>query len=141
MSVSALLAPLFVQVFLTFLLMYRMALARVGSLRRREVGIGQVALGNEAWPERVKQISNSFHNQLELPLLFYVLVALVLITRQTDVVLVALAWAFVALRAVHAFIHTTSNRVTRRFYVFAAGSLVLLAMWAYFAARILLVPA
>jgi hypothetical protein len=138
MPVSALLAPLFVQVFLTFLLMYRMAGARVASLRRREVKMGQIALGNDAWPERVKQLSNSFHNQLELPLLFYVLVALVLITRHTDIVLVALAWAFVALRIVHAFIHVTSNIVTRRFYAFAASSLVLLMMWVYFAARILL---
>jgi len=137
MSVASLLAPVFVQVFLTFALLIWTGSARVGALKRREVKLGDIALGSDAWPTRVKQISNSFHNQLELPLLFYVLVALVLITRKTDIVLVALAWAFVALRLVHVAVHTTSNVVTTRFYIFISGMLVLLAMWIYFAAQIL----
>lgn len=137
MSVAALLAPVFVQVLLTFVLLFSMGGARVGALQRREVKMGQIALGNDAWPERVKQFSNSFHNQLELPILFYVLVVLVLVTRKIDIVIVSLAWLFVLLRIVHAYIHTSRNVVTRRFYVFIAGALALLAMWVYFAAQII----
>jgi hypothetical protein len=46
---------------------------------------------------------------------------------------------FVVLRLAHATIHVTSNRVPRRFSVFAAGVLVLLAMWGLFAVRLLFV--
>ena len=44
---------------------------------------------------------------------------------------------FVALRLAHAFVHTTSNYVPTRFNIFAAGFMVLLAMWADFAYRVI----
>jgi hypothetical protein len=58
------------------------------------------------------------------------------ITRTTDVVFVVLEWLFVLLRIGHAYVHTTSNYVPRRFMVFAAGMLVLLIMWVYLAVKI-----
>ena len=81
MSIQAVLLPLFVQVALTFALHYWMGFARVSSLRRGEVKTGDIALREPNWPVRVTQIANAFHNQLELPVLFYVLVALALIAR------------------------------------------------------------
>jgi hypothetical protein len=70
-------------------------------------------------------------------MLFYVLVALILITDTNSIVFVVLAWMFVLTRLVHAFIHTGSNRIDRRFYAMAAGMAVLVAMWVVFAVRIL----
>jgi hypothetical protein len=67
------------------------------------------------------------------------LTVLAIITRQADLLFVALAWLFVVLRLVHAYIHLTSNHVGRRFAVFAASALVLLIMWVIFAVRILVV--
>jgi hypothetical protein len=63
---------------------------------------------------------------------------LVLVTRQADVWFVLLGWAFVALRLLHALVHTTSNHVPTRFNLFAASAIVLMVMWAYFAARLAL---
>ena len=40
-----------------------------------------VALREPNWPPRVIQIGNAYHNQLETPLLFYVLVLLAMVTR------------------------------------------------------------
>ena len=137
MSDVRLLYPVFVQIALTFVLLIAMGRARARSARRGEVKIKDIALGQRAWPERVTQISNAFHNPLELPVLFYVLVAFVLITRTADTVLLLLAWAFVALRLVHAWIHVTHNNVIRRFYVYIAGAVVLMVMWAVLAVRIL----
>ena len=77
-------------------------------------------------------------NQLELPVLFYVLTILAIITRHADFLFVVLAWVFVALRLLHAYIHVTSNRLTRRFAVFAVGAVVLVVMWVIFIVRILL---
>jgi hypothetical protein len=46
---------------------------RFAAVRAGEVQIGNIALGQRAWPTRVQQVSNAFQNQFELPVLFYVL--------------------------------------------------------------------
>ncbi len=136
MSVTAVLLPVFVQVGLTFLLLLRLGSSRIAALRRGEVKTGDIALGERNWPKRVLQLQNAFHNQFELPVLFYVLAALALVTRKADMLFVVMAWMFVATRLVHAYIHTTSNRVIRRFQAFVAGVLILAAMWIVFGLRI-----
>lgn len=139
MQPTAIFYPVFVQVALTFALQMWMGRERVGSLRRGEVKVPDIALGQRAWPTRATQVANAFHNQLELPLLFYVLVAFALITSRVDGPLVVMAWLFVGLRLVHAYIHTTHSSVRHRFFVFALSSLVLMAMWVYFAAKLIAV--
>ena len=59
-----------------------------------------------------------------------------MITRKADLLFVVLSWVFVASRLVHAFIHTTSNRIQVRFTVFLVGAVVLAVMWIVFALRI-----
>jgi hypothetical protein len=137
MSVEAILAPLFVQIALTFVLLSWMGRARAASVKRGEVKISDIALGQQAWPARATQIANCFHNQFQLPVLFYVLVVLALISRKADLLFVILSWLFVATRIVHAAIHTTSNNVPRRFQAYLGGAIVLVLMWAVFAARML----
>ena len=129
------LLPVFLQILLTFVLMVWMAVSRTGALKRKELHIRDMALGQQAWPARVTQISNAFHNQLQLPVLFYVLVAFVLITNSVTVTLVVLAWLFVATRLVHAYIHTGSNYVPWRAYVFFVNGTILMIMWAVFAVQ------
>jgi hypothetical protein len=138
MSIQAVLLPLFVEVALTFVLLYWMAYQRTSALNAGEIEPRNVALREPNWPPRMAQVANAFQNQLELPLLFYVLTILALITRHADLVFVVLAWIFVASRLVHAYIHVTSNDVRRRGPVFGVGALVLTIMWAIFMIRILL---
>ena len=138
MSVVAVLWPVFVLILLTFVLFGRMALSRVGALKAGEVKIKQIALGNDAWPAKAKQISNAFPNQLEMPFLFYFLVGFALATKKADLLFVIMSWLFVLTRYAHAYVHTTSNNVTLRFNLFGAGAFVLIAMWIIFAVRILL---
>jgi hypothetical protein len=137
MSITAVLLPVFVQVALTFLLLMWMGRSRIASLRAGDVKVRDIALGERSWPTRIQQIANSYHNQFELPVLFYAIVALALVTRKADLLFVVLSWVFVGSRLVHAVIHTTSNRVSQRFAVFLVGVIVLMAMWIMFALRIL----
>jgi hypothetical protein len=137
MSIQAILLPLFVQVALTLFLLFWTGRARVAAVRRGDVHVRDIALRESNWPRQETQIANAYHNQLELPVLFYVLTILAIITRQADLLFVVLAWLFVVLRLVHAYIHLTSNHMGRRFAVFAASVLVLLVMWVIFAVRIL----
>lgn len=138
MSIQAILLPVFVQVALLFFLLARMAATRVGSITRGETKIRDIALGQSAWPQPIQQTSNAYANNLQLPLLFYALVAFAMITRKADLLFVVMSWLFVATRCGHAYVHLTTNFVPRRFQWFAAGVFVLGLMWAIFAARILL---
>jgi hypothetical protein len=138
MSLQAVLAPLFVQVALTFCLMFWMGGVRTRSIRRGEVKMRDIALGQPAWTDQAVKLGNAFGNQFELPVLFYVLVVLAIIARKADFLFVVMSWLFVVLRILHAFVHTGTNNVPRRFYAYLAAALVLLAMWIIFAVRVLL---
>ena len=138
MSIQAILLPLFVQVALTFGLLFWMAFARIGAIKRKETRMADIALGQSNWPPKVQQIGNSYHSQFQIPVLFYALVALAILTKSADLLFVVMAWVFVLTRLLHAYIHTTSNTVRHRFNAFALGMFILLAMWAIFAIRILL---
>jgi hypothetical protein len=138
MSIQAVLLPVFVQVGLSFILLFWTGAVRTAAIRRGEVKVRDIALGQPAWTERGTKLGNAFRNQFELPVLFYVLVLLALATRKADLLFVIMSWLFVASRMVHALIHTGSNDVPRRFYAYLAGAIVLLLMWLIFAVRVLL---
>jgi hypothetical protein len=138
MSLPAVLAPLFVQVALTFMLLVWLAYQRVTLIGSGAVKRKDIALREPNWPPRTLQIQNSVSNQLEVPVLFYVLTILAIVTRHADLLFVVLAWVFVLLRLVHASIHVTNNDIRRRGLTFIAATTVLMVMWAIFMLRILL---
>ncbi len=138
MSVQMVLLPVFVLIFLTFALLIWMAGARRNALVSRETRVKDIVLGQQNWPVRTTQVGNCFKNQFELPVLFYILIALALPLRHADNVIVLLSWVFVVTRFVHAGIFVTSNDLNYRSLAWFAGVFVLLAMWIYFALRILL---
>ena len=138
MSVQMVLLPVFVQVGLTLFLLLWMATWRTRALSSREVRTKDIALGQPNWPEELAKVGNCFRNQFEVPVLFYVLIALTLPLRHADFFIVLMSWVFVVTRFVHAGIFVTSNNVRQRGAAWFAGVLVLLAMWIYFALKILL---
>jgi hypothetical protein len=138
MSVQMVLLPVFVLVGLTFALLLSMATMRTRALAGGEAKMKDVALGEPNWPTRAAQIGNCFSNQFEMPLLFYILIALALPLRHADLVIVLLSWVFVVTRFVHAGIFVTSNDLRQRGSAWFAGVLVLFAMWLYFALKMLL---
>ena len=138
MSVQMVLLPVFVLVALTFALLLGMASARTRSIVSGETKIPDIALRQQNWPARTTAIGNCFANQFEIPVLFYVLIALALPLRHADLVIVMLSWVFVVTRFAHAGIFVTSNDVRTRSLAWFAGVLVVFAMWVYFALKILL---
>ncbi len=113
-----------------------MAKERTGLLKRRAVNWRDIALRQNPWPGRAQQIGNCFENQFEIPVLFYVLVVLAIITKKADLPFVVMEWLFVATRIAHAIVFTTSNYVPLRGQFYIAGTLILLLMWGLFAVRI-----
>lgn len=143
MTYTAILLPVFAQVLLTFAV-----LLRLGHVRGQAVKAGLVTdregavLGDErVWPATVRQASACFRNQFEVPVLFYVVMTLLLVTRKADYLTLVLAWVFVVSRYVHAGIHLGPNVVGARFGLFSVGVLALMAVWVIFALAILFAPA
>jgi hypothetical protein len=137
MPLAMILAPLFAQVLLVYLLLLLMAARRGRDLAGKTVSLDSIALREPNWPQRTLQAAYSFSNQFELPVLFYVLTILEIVTRHADYLFVALSWAFVATRYLQALEHVTSNVVRRRGAIFVVGAMILLAAWGLFAFRIL----
>jgi hypothetical protein len=137
MSLQAVLLPLFVEVVLTFVLMIRMGILRSRDVRRGVVRHQEVALRQPGWPERTMQAANSFSNQFELPVLFYVLTILEWVTRHAGVLFVLLAWVFVIFRVLQAYVHVTSNIVRLRSAFYTVAALVLMIMWAIYIVQVL----
>jgi len=138
MSIPAVLLPLFVQVALTLGLLLWLGKLRRDDLKSGKVKIEQIALREPNWTVRTQQVVNCFANQFELPVLFYVLTILEIITHQADLIFLILAWVFVLTRLMHALVHTTSNMVMRRGAWYGFGAVALLAMWIIYMVHILL---
>jgi hypothetical protein len=119
MSAQIVLLPVFVLVGLTFA--FFLVGKRRGSLAGDETKARDIAL-----------------SQSDLPLFFYVLIALALPLRHADLVIVLLSWVFVVTCFARSGIFATSNDVRQGSLAWLAGALVLFAMWLYFALRILL---
>ena len=137
MTLQMILAPLFVQVALTFGILFLMGATRFSAIRAGEVKPLNEAASQYDWPRRPAQVARSFHNQLETPILFYVLVILALITTKADMLFVVMSWIWVAVRIAHAFVHVTSNRISLRFPLFLVSVVILAAMWIIFAIRVM----
>jgi len=140
MTVQEVLLPLFVEVILTFALLFWLA-----PLRGRDFSSGvtrpeNVALREPNWSQRSLQVGYSYANQFELPVLFYVLTILAWVTRHADLIFVVLAWVFVIFRYLQAYVHVTSNQVRLRGAFFGVSALVLAIMWLIYVVEILTAP-
>lgn len=126
---------MFVQAALTFGLQMWMARERFAARARGEVKAVEPGV-RATFTGRAGQVSNAYNNQLEIPTLFYAVVAFALITHNADSAMLTLAWAYAGLRLVHAAIHTTYNIILHRFGAFLASNIVLIAMWVCLALKV-----
>jgi len=137
MSLQAILLPLFVEVILTLVLLFWMAVLRTGDFSSGAVRPADIALREQRWPQRTTQVANSFANQFELPVLFYTLTILVYVTHQATFVFVILAWIFVIFRLLHAYVHVTSNIVRLRGTLYMVAALALAINWVIYIVEVL----
>src|ERR1700678_1078673 len=140
MSTQAILLPLFIEVLLTFLLLFWLA-----PLRARDFNAGiarpdNVALREPNWSPSTLQVAYAFSNQFELPVLFYVLTILAYVTHLAGFAFVILAWIFVIFRILQAVVHVTSNKVRVRGTFFGIAAIALAINWAIYIFEVLTLP-
>lgn len=125
----AFLLPLFAMVLLHLLVWLRLYQTRLGEMKRRRIHPQSVASNAQMAMLEDTRAADNFRNLFELPVLFYAAMLLIIVSRSESVVLLALAWAFVALRYLHSYIHCTYNRVKDRFSAYLFSGLALWALW------------
>ena len=131
------LLPCAAMVLVTLVVWIKLYVDRVGEMR--ELGIDPQTVRSSAMAGVLKKVEagDNFKNLFEVPVLFYVLVACLTAADMVTPLFVVGAWVFVALRALHSTIHCTYNKVLHRFYAYAAGTVLVFAMWGVFAARLI----
>jgi hypothetical protein len=137
MTLRDVLLPLFVEVILTFGLVFWAAALRVRDLRSGLAKPQEIALREPNWPAHTRQVAYAYCNQLELPVLFYVLTILAYFTHHAGTLFVILAWIFVLFRLLHAYVHVMSNVVSIRGPLFGVSAVVLAVMWLIFMVQVL----
>ncbi|WP_162233512.1 MAPEG family protein [Sphingomonas sp. Leaf11] len=130
----AILWPTFALVALIFLVGITLLQARIGHMRRQRPRAADLAGGDatRAYFRPVERPAANLANLFEMPVLYFALVPLLLVTGLATLAQVALAWAYVAVRAGYSIAHIT-GRVRPRFVLFLVSNGVLGAMWVGFA--------
>lgn len=114
---SSILWPLLAQIGLTFLLYAWLTLERWRAVQSGAIDYGVFELGREE-PRHIARITRNLSNQFELPVIFYALVVLLVVTEQVTAIDVIAAWAFVAGRVIHTYVQTLTGNVQLRGQVF-----------------------
>lgn len=79
-------------------------------------------------PLKVEAPAHNYNHLMEQPTLFYAFMFWAVLTAETTVPMLWLAWAYVVLRIVHSFIQISTGPVIARFGVFLISSLCLVGM-------------
>lgn len=136
MNQTAIFWPLLAQIVLVYLVYALLGLRRRVALRSGRAVPDQFR-ENRDEPRESIFASNNLRNQFELPVLFYIVVLCIYVTHGNTILTLTLAWLFVVLRYLHAFVHVTSNDLRLRSPLFAFGYVVLGLLWLIFALHIL----
>lgn len=129
---EAMLWPMIAHAALVFGLYFLLSSKRLGAVRAGRVRADQFKENREE-PLESLLVHNNLKNQFELPVLFHVACLALYMTTADNVVTVLLAWAFVASRYVHSYVHITSNRLRHRRPIWIFGYFTLMALWVWLA--------
>jgi len=128
--VSSILYPMVALAGLTFVVLLLIPIARFRAAFQGRVKAKDFRFGESAnVPGEVSLPNRNFMNLLEQPVLFYVVCLAFYVTRTADAFAISAAWTYVGLRAAHSVVHLSYNDVYHRLVVYAASSVVLLALW------------
>ena len=138
MQDTAIFLPALVMVVLTFVVWLRMYVMRIAQMKRERIHPQAVATSAQAAVLLTdSRAADNFRNLFELPVLFYLALVVAALTGQAGTPVLALAWAFVALRVLHSAIQCGYNKVMHRFKAYLAGGVVLWALWGVLALGLL----
>ena len=133
MPAFPLLWPMIAMAALIFLVWFVLVVHRFGHMKANPPAADNFTSGSAAkrYFEPVERPANNLANLFELPILFFVIAILLIVTEMGNDVQVALAWGYVAARAVHSWLHI-AGKPRPRFMTYVLSNALLIAMWVGF---------
>lgn len=128
-----LLAPAAVLVLWTIIMLGWLVATRLPALKAAGIDLSKAVGGrgqdlDGVLPASTNWKAHNYAHLVEQPTLFYAIVGILAIMGQVSATAVTLAWAYVALRIAHSMVQATVNKIAWRFPLFAASTVVLLAL-------------
>ena len=129
--------PVLALVAWTFLVLVQIPIRRFSAAFAGRVTAKDFQCGESSHvPADVALPNRAFINLTEVPMLFYTVCIILYVTKNVDLLVVAMAWVYLALRIAHSLIYMTYNHIIHRFATFALSNFVVLALTAYLAAAL-----
>ncbi|QGM45915.1 MAPEG family protein [Methylocystis heyeri] len=128
---NLLFAPIIALVLWTFVMWAWLYATRIPAIRKGRIKLipeQTKEAFNAQIPAQARWKADNYNHLLEQPTLFYAVTLTLAMLGADDWINITLAWSYVALRIVHSLVQATSNIILRRFWIFFASSLVLLAL-------------
>ena len=128
---SKLLAPVVALVLWTFVMWGWLYATRIPAIRKARIRLDpeqSKEAFNAQLPPETRWKADNYNHLLEQPTLFYAVTLTLALLGADNALDTWLAWAYVVLRVGHSVVQATTNIILRRFWIFFASSLVLLAM-------------
>lgn len=134
-SSTAIFWPVLAQVLLTYIVYLTVSSRRLGAVK---AGTAKASDFKHPFiePEPSATAARNLVNQFELPVLFFAACLSLYVTGGAGIAALVAAWAFVLARAVHAYVHLTSNKVMLRRRLFIVSLMVNLVQWVLLAVHI-----
>ncbi len=135
MENTVLIVPILTMIILTFLVNTRVLVINSKASLKKEVRFSFFRLFNTQGvetPFHLESARQHYKNMFELPILFYFLCILLMITDQITLLDYYLAWGFVISRIIHSIIRIPNQNVIYRFTAYAFGFFILLIEWILF---------
>lgn len=130
--------PAVAMVLLTAVVTFLMFFERVRQVKAEKIPFRDIPSGSQMAARFADtRAADNYRNLFEAPVLFFLALGVAFASMQVTAVTVGLAWAYVALRIVHSYIHCGYNRVSHRLYVFMASNVILWIFWAVLLAGLL----
>ena len=129
--------PLFTMVLLTLLVAIRLLYLNTRTVLSGEVHIKHFRLFDAGLTPKLQAVAQHYKNMFEMPVLFYLLCILLIITDSAVPLDIQLAWGFVIFRILHSLIRIPNTNVHPRFGFFIGSYIMLVGGWINFSLKYL----
>ena len=121
--------PLLTMVALTLFVTLQLLFFAVKSIIKGEVHIKQYRIYDGEFPAKFISVRQHYKNMFEMPILFYLLCTLLIISDSVAPLDIQLAWGFVIFRILHSISRIPNKNVNIRFGLFTGSFIMLVAGW------------
>ncbi len=129
--------PLLTMILLTFIVSVRLYYFSIQSVLYKKVKLKQLRVYDGEIPKDLNSTRQHYKNMFEMPILFYVLSLLLIITNMYNHIDILCAWCFVIFRILHSLSRIPNRNVYIRFGYFLGSSIALLIGWINFSINII----